>query len=95
MRHPFLVPPTEKPRAEGRFHLPRGRHLGFAEFGDPTGDVVLWFHGTPGGRRQFPLVGRRTAEKLGLRVVVVTRRGAVCGVVTRKDIVGVLAALPH
>lgn len=75
MRHPFLVPPTEKPRAEGRFHLPRGRHLGFAEFGDPTGDVVLWFHGTPGGRRQFPLTGRRTAEKLGLRVVVVERPG--------------------
>jgi len=50
--------------------------LGYAEFGDPSGSVVLWFHGTPGGRRQFPLVGRRAAEKLGLRVVVVERAGS-------------------
>jgi pimeloyl-ACP methyl ester carboxylesterase len=38
--------------------------------------VVLWFHGTPGGRRQFPVLGRRAAEKLGLRVVLVERPGA-------------------
>jgi pimeloyl-ACP methyl ester carboxylesterase len=29
----------------------------------------------PGGRRQFPLIGRRAAEKLGLRVVSVGRPG--------------------
>ena len=50
--------------------------MGYAEFGDPSGSVVLWFHGTPGGRRQFPLVGRRAAEKLGLRVVLVERAGS-------------------
>jgi pimeloyl-ACP methyl ester carboxylesterase len=75
IRHPIRVPPTEKPRAEGRFYLPGGRRLGFAEFGDPCGDLVLWCHGTPGGRRQFPLLGRRTADKLGLRVVVLGRPG--------------------
>jgi pimeloyl-ACP methyl ester carboxylesterase len=75
-RHPFRVPRIEKPRAEGRFHLAGGRRLGYAEYGDPAGPVVLWFHGTPGGRRQFPLLGRRTAEKLGLRVVVVERPGS-------------------
>ncbi len=75
-RHPFGVPRIEKPRAEGRFHLPSGRRLGYAEYGDPSGPVVLWFHGTPGGRRQFPLLGRRTAEKLGLRVVLVERPGS-------------------
>ena len=75
MRHPFRVPRVEKPRAEGRFYLPTGRRLGFAEFGDPSGEPVLWFHGTPGGRRQFPLIGRRAAEKLGLRVVSVGRPG--------------------
>ena len=75
MRHPIRVPRVEKPRAEGRFYLPAGRRLGFAEFGDPSGDPVLWFHGTPGGRRQFPLLGRRAAEKLGLRVIVVARPG--------------------
>jgi pimeloyl-ACP methyl ester carboxylesterase len=38
--------------------------------------VVLWFHGTPGARRQFPVVGRRAAMKLGLRVVVLERPGS-------------------
>ena len=76
LRHPFRVPRVEKPRAEGRFYLPNGRRLGYAEFGDPSGAVVLWCHGTPGARRQFPLVGRRAAEKLGLRVVVVERPGS-------------------
>jgi pimeloyl-ACP methyl ester carboxylesterase len=75
MRHPYRVPRVEMPRTEGRFYLPTGRRLGFAEFGDPTGVPVLWFHGTPGGRRQFPLLGRRAAEKLGLRVVVLGRPG--------------------
>jgi pimeloyl-ACP methyl ester carboxylesterase len=75
-RHPPAVPRCEKPRAEGRFYLPNGRRLGYAEFGDPNGPVVLWFHGTPGGRRQFPLVGRRAAERLGLRVVLIERPGA-------------------
>jgi pimeloyl-ACP methyl ester carboxylesterase len=76
LRHPFRVPRVEKPREEGRFNLPNGRRLGFAEYGDPSGAVVLWFHGTPGARRQFPLLGRRAAEKLGLRVVVVERPGS-------------------
>ncbi len=75
-RHPPAVPRCEKPRAEGRFYLPGGRRLGYAEFGDPNGSVVLWFHGTPGGRRQFPLVGRRAAEKLGLRVILIERPGS-------------------
>ncbi len=75
-RHPFGVPRIEKPRAEGRFHLTGRRRLGYAEYGDPSGPVVLWFHGTPGGRRQFPLLGRRAAENLGLRVVVMERPGS-------------------
>jgi len=75
-RRPFGVPRAEKPRAEGRFQLPGGRRLGFAEYGDPAGPVVFWFHGTPGGRRQLPLVGRRAAEELGLRVVLVERPGS-------------------
>ncbi|MGO9225768.1 alpha/beta fold hydrolase [Mycobacterium sp.] len=75
LRHPFRVARAPKPRAEGRFYLPNGRRLGFAEYGDPAGEVVLWFHGTPGGRRQFPQAGRRAAEQLGLRVVAVERPG--------------------
>jgi pimeloyl-ACP methyl ester carboxylesterase len=75
-RHPPGVPRCDPPRAEGRFHLPDGRRLGYAEFGDPAGDVVLWFHGSPGGRRQLPLIGRRAAESLGLRVVLIERPGS-------------------
>lgn len=75
-RHPFRVPPIEQPRTEGRIRLTGKRRLGYAEYGDPSGPVVLWFHGTPGGRRQFPVLGRRTAEHMGLRVVVVERPGS-------------------
>jgi pimeloyl-ACP methyl ester carboxylesterase len=66
------VPP---PRTEGTVLLPDGRHLGYAEFGDPSGPLVLWFHGTPGARRQVPPIGRRVAEELGLRIACVERPG--------------------
>ena len=75
LRHPPGVPRVEKPRAEGQFHLADGRRLGYAEFGDPSGPVVLWFHGTLGARRQFLAKGRRAAENLGLRVIVIERPG--------------------
>jgi pimeloyl-ACP methyl ester carboxylesterase len=75
LRHPPGVPRVEKPRAEGQFHLAGDRRLGYAEFGDPSGPVVLWFHSTLGARRQFPMLGRRAAEKLGLRVIIVERPG--------------------
>ena len=55
--------------------LPDGRRLGFAEFGDPHGPLVLWFHGSPGARRQVPPAGRHAADELGLRVVCVERPG--------------------
>ena len=75
LRHPPGVPRVEKPRTEGQFHLADGRRLGYAEFGDPSGPVVLWFHSTLGARRQFPMLGRRAAERLGLRVIIVERPG--------------------
>jgi pimeloyl-ACP methyl ester carboxylesterase len=55
--------------------LPDGRKLGYAEFGDPHGPLVFWFHGIPGARRQVPPAGRRAADELGLRVVCVERPG--------------------
>ncbi|MGI8664086.1 MAG: alpha/beta fold hydrolase [Acidimicrobiales bacterium] len=73
---PIGVPPIEAPRAEGVIAVGPKRHLGYAEFGDPSGRLVVWFHGTPGGRRQLPVVGRRAADLLGLRVVLVERPGS-------------------
>ncbi len=73
--HPIGVAPAEPPRIEGRFNLPGGRRLGYAEYGDPAGAVVLWFHGCPGGRRQIPLLARRSAAELGLRLIAIERPG--------------------
>lgn len=66
------VPP---PRIEGEILLAGGRRLGFAEYGDPAGRPVLWFHGTPGGRRQIPPAARIAADVLGLRLVALERPG--------------------
>ena len=66
------VPP---PRREGTVRVGRRRVLGYAEFGDPCGRLVLWHHGTPGARRQVPLIARRAASRLGLRLVSVERPG--------------------
>jgi pimeloyl-ACP methyl ester carboxylesterase len=73
--HPIGVPHCPPPRLEGTIPLPDGRRLGYAEYGVPAGPLVLWFHGSPGARRQIPLVGRRAATSLGLRLVCVERPG--------------------
>lgn len=44
---------------------------------------MLWFHGTPGGRRQVPESLRRHVGGLGVRLVVVERPGY--GASTRRD----------
>ena len=69
------VPRSEPPRHEGTVRVGRRRVLGYAEFGDPHGRLVVWHHGTPGARRQIPPVGRRAAERLGIRLVCIERPG--------------------
>ena len=55
--------------------LPGGRTLGYAQYGEPDGDAVFWFHGTPGGRFQVPPdVGERAAER-SMRVIALERPG--------------------
>ena len=54
--------------------LPDGRRLGYAEYGDPDGRIVLYFHGTPGTRLD-PFVVSDRLVGTGLRVVAVDRPG--------------------
>jgi pimeloyl-ACP methyl ester carboxylesterase len=65
----------DPPRFEGALRLPSGRSLGFAEFGPRTGRPLLWFHGTPGARRQIPPRARALARERGVRIVAVERPG--------------------
>jgi len=64
-----------QPYVEGRVCLPDGRHLGFAEYGNPHGDPVLWFHGTPGARKQIPPGAPDAAEQRGQRIIALERPG--------------------
>ncbi|MEY2468038.1 MAG: hypothetical protein QOF21_736 [Actinomycetota bacterium] len=53
-----------------------GRSFGVAEFGPPSAEqTVLWFHGTPGARRQIPEPARRYAFDNGIRVIGMDRPG--------------------
>ena len=51
------------------------RRLGHAEYGEPRGPLVLWFHGVPGARRQPPPTAHETARALGLDIAYPERPG--------------------
>jgi pimeloyl-ACP methyl ester carboxylesterase len=70
------VKPADPPRLEGTVLLPDGRYLGYAEYGAPRGSPVLWFHGTPGARRQLPPRARRLALAQNVRLIGLERPGA-------------------
>ena len=63
------------PNQIGTTRLPDGRDMGWAEFGDPEGDAVFWFHGTPGARSQIPHDLHDHAIERRLRVIGVERPG--------------------
>jgi pimeloyl-ACP methyl ester carboxylesterase len=53
-----------------------GRVFGVAEWGPPSAEkTVLWFHGTPGARRQVPEPARRYAQEHGVRLIGMDRPG--------------------
>ena len=66
---------TVTPHDTGSTALPDGRRIGWAGFGDPSGDVVFWFHGTPGARAQVPADLDSEAKRRRLRVIGVERPG--------------------
>ncbi|HEX3547769.1 MAG TPA: alpha/beta hydrolase [Mycobacterium sp.] len=64
-----------RPKLEGNIAVGDDRQIGFAEFGDPQGRAIFWFHGTPGARRQIPMEARVFAEQQGIRLIGVDRPG--------------------
>ena len=69
----LVGPPV--PRAVGTTPVTSDRVMGWAEFGHPDGDPVLWFHGTPGARTQIPPTVDEVALARGFRVIAVERPG--------------------
>ena len=69
------APEPPEPRALGSSPVGDGRELGWAEFGHPDGDPVLWFHCTPGARTQVPPSVHDVALQRGFRVIAVERPG--------------------
>ncbi len=56
--------------------LQDGRTLGFAEYGDPVGKPVLYFHGSPGCRLDWSIFGDRAwAERHRVLFLAVDRPG--------------------
>lgn len=65
----------ERPTLEGSVAVRDGRRLSFAEYGSPRGPALIWFHGTPGSRRQIPLDARQYAADIGIRIIGLDRPG--------------------
>lgn len=53
--------------------LPDGRKLSYAEYGDPQGMPVFFFHGFPGSRYDGEYSGQAAAE-MGIRLIAPDRR---------------------
>lgn len=54
--------------------LPDGRRLAFAEYGDPQGQPVFFFHGFPGSRYDGAYTGQAAAG-MGIRLIAPDRPG--------------------
>jgi pimeloyl-ACP methyl ester carboxylesterase len=59
---------------EGEIRLRDGRRLAYAEYGDPQGKPIFFFHGTPGSRL-FHHPDNSVAASAGARIIAVDRPG--------------------
>ena len=66
---------SEGPWRESELRIGDGRLFGLAEFGPTTGFPILWFHGTPGARKQVPPAAVAYAHEVGVRIVGIERPG--------------------
>lgn len=73
----MTIMPTLSPNRSGQtFQLPGGRRLGYAEYGDPLGKPLFYFHGWPSSRIEFSgLEGDNIAAEMNLRVISIDRPG--------------------
>ncbi|MCW1922238.1 alpha/beta hydrolase [Luteolibacter arcticus] len=61
-------------KEDEQMRLPDGRALGYADYGDPAGEPVFFFHGWPSSRYQGKLLHELAAER-GLRLIAPDRPG--------------------
>lgn len=67
--------PSIAPDLETQFHtLPEGQKICFAEYGDPSGRPLYFFHGWPSSRLQGTLL-HDAGRALGLRIIAPDRPG--------------------
>jgi len=59
---------------DGTIKLSDGRTLSYAEYGDPAGSPLFYFHGLPSCRLEARIAGP-PAERLGVRVIALDRPG--------------------
>ncbi len=62
------------PHVDDSFELDDGRQLAWAEFGDPEGGPLFFFHGLPGSR-YFSALLDADAKKTGIRLISPDRPG--------------------
>ncbi|KAL1966313.1 hypothetical protein VTN77DRAFT_4666 [Rasamsonia byssochlamydoides] len=65
---------TSKSRPLSIYQLSDGRYLSYAQYGNPTGQPVFFFHGFPGSRLEGAL-WESTAIQLNARLIVPDRPG--------------------
>lgn len=63
-----------KPRVDTTFRLSDGRCLGYAEYGEPNGNPVFFFHGNPGSRYEWSRVADPETMS-GIRAIAPDRPG--------------------
>jgi pimeloyl-ACP methyl ester carboxylesterase len=69
-----MAEPKSSDRKNQQIHLQDRHRLGYAEYGDPQGKPVFYFHGTPGSRlHRHP--DPTIIDSLGVRLITIDRPG--------------------
>lgn len=74
LSNPMSYTPADATNTAKTIQLPDGRRLGYAEYGNPNGKHIMFFHGHPGSRLEAQYLDE-TAVRLGARIVALERPG--------------------